>query len=435
MKAVILAGGKGTRLGSATRDLPKPMVEIAGRPLLVHLLDLLSRYGVSEVVLLTGYLGEVIEGYFADGLYRGITVRCLREEQPLGTSGALGQLKEQLNDDFLLLYGDVFAELKLDRLLDFHRQNSAAVTLVAHPSDHPYDSDLLDVNEDDRLQRIICKPHDGLQCGNLGNAAMYVLSSTVFDFIPAEGASDFMHDVFPKMLEQHCPVYAYRTAEYLKDMGTPERFARVSGDVASGRTKRLSLETQRPAIFLDRDGTLIEHVHLLHRPHDLTLIPGVSDALHRINDSDYLALLVTNQPVVARNLVDLRGLRLIHNRLEQMLGEQGSYLDDIRYCPHHPDAGYPEENPALKIACDCRKPKVGMIEALAQQYNVDLQRSWMVGDSSTDVQTGKNAGLRTVLVRTGVAGTDDKYQVKADYLCADVGEAVNFILNQSEEAQ
>jgi len=435
MKAVILAGGKGTRLGSATRGLPKPMVEVAGRPLLVHLLDLLNRYGISEVILLTGYLGEVIEDYFAGGQCCGIKVSCLREDQPLGTSGALGQLKGRLKSDFLLLYGDVFAELKLDRLVTFHQQNSAAVTLVAHPSDHPYDSDLLDADEDGRLKRIICKPHDGLQCGNLGNAAMYVLSPVVFDYIPAAESSDFMRDVFPKMLEKDLPIYAYRTAEYLKDMGTPERFARVSGDVASGRTKRLSLEASRPAIFFDRDGTLIEHVHLLHRPQDLKLIPGVSETLRRVNRSDYLALLVTNQPVVARNLVDFPGLRTIHNRLEQLLGEQGSYLDDICYCPHHPDAGYPEENAALKIACDCRKPKLGMIEALAQQNNIDLSQSWMVGDTSTDIQTGENAGMRTVLVQTGLAGNDGKYQTVADYCCADVSEAVNLILEQSEERQ
>jgi histidinol-phosphate phosphatase family protein len=432
MKAVILAGGKGERLGQKTRNLPKPMVEVAGRPLLDYLLHLLQRYGISEAILLTGYLGDVIEDHFGDGSEIGLKLSYVREAQPLGTSGALAQLEGQLDENFLLLYGDVFADLKLDRLIDFHRQLQAQATLVAHPSDHPHDSDLLDADEEGNLQRIICKPHSGLECGNLGNAAMYVLSPDVFKFIPRGRPSDFMRDVFPEMLAAGCSLAAYRTAEYLKDMGTPERLVRVENDILAGKPERFNLEQKRPAIFFDRDGTLVEYVELLNKVEQLQIFPGAGEALQRVNRSDYLAFLVTNQPVVARNLCSFSELKEIHNCLEQQLGEGGGYLERIYFCPHHPDGGYPEEVRELKIKCHCRKPQLGMIEAAVDEYNVDLQRSWFVGDTSTDVQTGKSAGMKTVLVKTGLAGNDNKYPVVADFACADVVAAVDLILQQTE---
>lgn len=255
-----------------------------------------------------------------------------------------------------------------------------------------------------------------------------MLSPIVFKYLKDKQPSDFMKDTFPAMLKGSESLYAYRTAEYIKDMGTIDRYKRVKKDFSSGKVRRMSKKNKRPAIFIDRDGTLIKHVPFLHKPEDLDLFEFSSSALNKINKSDYISLLATNQPVVARNLCDLATLKQIHNKLETLLGAQGIYLDDIFFCPHHPDKGFPEENPEYKVTCNCRKPNTGMIEKAEKRYNLNIQDSWFIGDTTTDIQTGKNAGMSTILVRTGEGGKDRKYSAIPDFIFDNIKESVDFIL-------
>jgi histidinol-phosphate phosphatase family protein len=181
---------------------------------------------------------------------------------------------------------------------------------------------------------------------------------------------------------------------------------------------------------MDRDGTLVKDVDLLSKAEDLKLYPFAAPAIKKINDSDFLSILITNQPVVARNLCDLSAIGMIHNKLETLLGREHAYLDDIYFCPHHPDKGYPEENPDLKINCECRKPKTGMINRAIAEYNIDIGSSWFIGDTTVDLQTGINAGMKTVLVRTGKGGKDRKFEVSPDFVFDNIGDAVDFILSK-----
>lgn len=428
MKAVIVAGGRGTRLSTLGQDLPKPMIKTGGTPVLEHQVQLLRRYGIRDISILIGHLGHVIEDYFGDGTAFDVAITYYREDVPLGTSGCLNQLRGTVHEDLLVLYGDLILEMALGDLVSFHKTKGGLATLVVHPNDHPFDSDLVVMDEQHRIVEFLLKDKKPEYYGNLANAALYVLTPQVFSYIP-EGKSDFMKDVFPEMLRNSQQLYGYKTAEYLKDMGTVDRFRKVSNDLQTGRVGRLSKEHKRPAIFLDRDGTTVQDVELLHKVEDLELFPFSVSAIKKVNQSDYLCFLITNQPVVARNLCDLYTVRQIHNKLETSLGEGGAYFNDIYFCPHHPDKGYPEENPALKIDCECRKPKTGMIEKAVEEYHVDKESSWFVGDTTTDIQAGKNAGLHTVLVRTGKGGKDQKYKVTPDFIFENVEEAVDFILH------
>ena len=181
-------------------------------------------------------------------------------------------------------------------------------------------------------------------------------------------------------------------------------------------------------IFLDRDGTINVYKCLLHDKGDLVLEEKAAEAIKMINDSEYLCIVVSNQPVVARNLCTLDEAWEINNKLEELLDKaNGAYLDDIFMCPHHPDRGYPEENKEYKIVCDCRKPKIGMIKEAAKKHNIDLTKSYIIGDTTIDIMTGINAGLKTILVKTGLGGTDNKYDVKADYVAENLLEAVKII--------
>jgi D,D-heptose 1,7-bisphosphate phosphatase len=426
MRAVILVGGKGTRLGSVTSQLPKPLVPVNGKALLDRQLDQLHRYGITDVTLLASHLADQIEAHVAARMER---VRVHRELAPLGTAGGLHEITDELTDPFLLVYGDVLFDLDLSRLLAAHRASAGLATLVVHPNDHPHDSDLVEIDAEHRVTAVHAKPHaPGQYFHNLVNAGMYVLSPRILDVVPRGKATDFGRDIFPAIFETE-RIFGYPTPEYIKDMGTPDRLAKVSADDASGKVARWNLEHSRPAVFLDRDGVINAADGYIDTPEKLHLLPGVSDAIQKLNRSDYLSVVVTNQPAVARNLTTLDGLDAIHRKLETVLGESRAWLDAIFFCPHHPDGGFAGENVALKIDCACRKPKAGMIESARARFNIDMARSYIVGDSARDIVCGKTAGITTIGVRSGEACRDVTLSSRPDFMFEDLPEAVEFILH------
>ena len=190
----------------------------------------------------------------------------------------------------------------------------------------------------------------------------------------------------------------YNSPEYAKDMGTPERYYAACADYKSGKIQGKNLRNKQKAIFLDRDGTINKYVGYLRTPEQFELLDGVGEAIRKINLSGYLAIVVTNQPVIARGDVTVDGLQQIHNKMETMLGKEGAYLDGVYYCPHHPDKGFAGEVEELKIVCECRKPKAGLLLQAAKDFNIDLSKSWMIGDSENDVLAGRNAGCKTALI-------------------------------------
>ncbi len=428
MIAAIVAGGRGERLGPLTDRIPKPLLKISGKPILEHQINLLQQYGITDIYILIGYLGQQIKDYFGDGMSFGVSIEYFQEENPLGTSGCLNVLRDKIQDDFLVVYGDILFDFTLDDLTSFHKEKGGVGTLVVHPNDHPYDSDLVTMDENHRIISFLPKNNKPQYYGNLVNAAFFCLSPIVLNHIPEGMPSNFEKDVFPKMLGNSSALYGYKTAEYIKDAGTFDRLEKIKKDFLSGKVLRNSKKYKRPAIFIDRDGTLIRKVNLLHKDSDLELFSFSASAVRKINNSDFLSILVTNQPVVARNLCDVSAIIRIHNRLETLLGREGIYLDEIYFCPHHPNKGFPEENKVFKIDCDCRKPKIGMIKRAVKEYNIDIESSWFIGDTSTDIKTGKNARMKTILVRTGEGGKDNKFDVSPEYVVDNIEDAVNIIL-------
>ena len=195
---------------------------------------------------------------------------------------------------------------------------------------------------------------------------------------------DLDREILRPLIEDR-QLYAYMSPEYVKDMGTPERYRMVERDLLKGKVEKRNLSRRQKAVFLDRDGTMNEYRGYIRTPEDLVLLPGTGKAVKRLNESGYLVIVVTNQPVIARGELTEEQLREIHDRMETLLGEQGAYVDDIFYCPHHPDGGFPGEVASLKIPCSCRKPEPGMLLKAADKYNIDLKNSWMAGDSERDM--------------------------------------------------
>ena len=395
MKVVIIAGGKGTRIASVNNEIPKAMIPVAGKPVLEYQIELAKRYGFNQIIIILGYLGTVIEDYFHDGLQWGVSITYFKEETALGTAGAIPCLKDILSDDFFVFYGDTVMDVALDQMLAYHKKTHADATLFLHPNDHPYDSDLVAVDENGRITHFFSKPYpESFVCKNLVNAALYILSPSIISKIPLHQKSDFGKDIFPACLISGSNLVGYISTEYIKDMGTPDRYEKVNDDMLSGKVGKLNNKYPRKAIFLDRDGVVSKEVDLLNSPQQLELIPGSSDALKLINKSGYLAIIITNQPVIARNLCSIDELNTIHNSLETILGKEHAFINAIYFCPHHPDKGYPEEREEFKIECDCRKPKPGMFLKASLDWNINLNNSYMIGDRKTDVQAGINAGLK-----------------------------------------
>jgi D,D-heptose 1,7-bisphosphate phosphatase len=181
-------------------------------------------------------------------------------------------------------------------------------------------------------------------------------------------------------------------------------------------------------VFLDRDGTLIVDKDNLRSADGLEILPGVPDAIRELNHHGWRAVVVTNQPVIAKGWATESDLQTIHNKLETLLGLEHAFLDRIYYCPHHPEAGFEGERKELKIRCDCRKPGIGMIQKAVADLNIDLAQSWLIGDTTTDLQTAKNAGLRSILVHTGAGGQDGKHSAKPDREADTLNDAVRLIL-------
>ncbi|MBM3170068.1 MAG: HAD-IIIA family hydrolase [Bacteroidetes bacterium] len=426
MIAIVLAGGKGTRLGEATAQRPKPMVEINSKPLLEYTLSWLKQQGVERAILTLNYLPDSIVQHFGQGGGNFPVLEYLLESSPLGTAGCLSGKGNSFNEPVWIVYGDVFMDLDLHRIWDFHSLNKANMTLVVHPNDHPHDSDLLEVDSQNRVLQFNPKPRAGNPwLPNLVNAGLYLMNPELFDAIP-NTPCDFGRDLIPNWVENYA-IYAYSTPEYMKDMGTPDRLKKVENDVLRGFTKARNLAGRQSAIFLDRDGVINDDTHFISKAEDFRLFPFAPKAIAAINRSGFLSVVVTNQSVLARNMTTEAGLKHIHNRMETELGEQGAFLDAIYYCPHHPDKGFPEENPELKIDCDCRKPKPGMLIQAAQRFNIDLTSSFMVGDNERDILAGKSAGCTTVGVATGKGMKTGSTQ--PDLFFPTLLEAVDFILN------
>ena len=426
-----MAGGKGSRLLSITNDeIPKPMVPVDGKPLLEYQVEKLKTYGIKKIVMIVGHLGEKIVDHFKGGKDFGVEIDYIFEKEPLGTAGAFYYLKDKIDaKDFMLVFGDVFFDMDFDRMEDFHFKNSALTTLLAHPNGHPYDSDLIQTDDNGRVIGFDSKHNvRDYWYDNMVNAGMYIINKRLLDLVKEPVKTDFEKDILANQVKLGANIYAYHTPEYVKDVGTVDRINATVEELKSGLIQLKNLKNKQRAIFLDRDGTMNVSKGFISKADDLELIPGTIDAIKAINKSGALAIVITNQPVIARGECSFEELHNIHNKLKTLLGEKGAFVDDIFYCPHHPDKGFEGEVPELKFDCECRKPKTGMIDEAVEKYNIDLSKSYMVGDSTMDLETARNAGVKSVLVDTGFAGNDGKYDRSCDIEAKNLFDAVEKII-------
>lgn len=397
MYTVIMAGGKGTRIASMHPNIPKPMVPICGKPILEHQIEVLRKQGCTDIILIIGHMGDIIREYFGSGEAYGVTIQYIEEKEPLGTAGALYYLKNQIKEDFLLLNGDIIFDVDLKRMISFHQKASCAATILTHPNSHPYDSAIVLHENSGKVTGWLAKEETRLYYRNCVNAGIHLFSPSIFDFFTEPKKMDLDRDLLRHLIAKGL-LYAYTSSEYVKDMGTPQRYTEVEADLISGKVQKQSLHEKQKAFFLDRDGTVNIAKGFIKRAEDIELCPGAAEAIKKINVNGYLAIIVSNQPVIARGEATFAEVDRMMDKIETLLGESGAYINDRFYCPHHPDQGFKGEIAALKIRCTCRKPAPGLLLMAADKYNIDLTQSYMVGDSQNDIDAGKKAGCQAFLL-------------------------------------
>ena len=414
MKTILMAGGRGTRIAELFPDIPKPLIPVAGMPILEREIRSLCAQGFRDIILTVGYLADNIMAYFGDGSQLGAKIDYFIEETPLGNAGALFRMREKIGEEpFLLLNADAAFDVDFIRMVEFHKRHGGLVTLFTHPNSHPYDSGLIIADGKGNVEKWLAKEDERPQWyDNRVNAGLHVIEPKVLDMslkhLTIDSKTGFPKgkvDLDRQILKPLCgtnQMFCYDSPEYVKDMGTPDRFHQVEADYKNGIVQAKNLCNKQKAIFLDRDGTINKYVGFLRNIDDFELVEGVSNAIKKINQSGYLAIVVTNQPVIARGEVSWDELNEIHKKMATLLGNDGAYVDSIYVCPHHPDKGFEGERPEYKIVCDCRKPKPGMLLQAARDFNIDLSKSVMVGDSGSDVEAGKNAGCKTLKIDNGI---------------------------------
>lgn len=451
MLTIIMAGGRGTRITSVAGNVPKPMIPICGKPVLEREIECLREQGFKDIIITVNYMGDVIMNHFQDGSRFGVKISYYYEREPLGNAGALFRLRKEIadskDDSFLLLNADSVFNIDFNRFVAAHMEKNADITLFTHPNSHPYDSGLLIASPNGDVLQWLTKENKRPQWyENRVNAGIHVIKVCVLDeymellsdtekmVVMNAGVSGDKKVIVPagkvdldrKILKQFAGtgrMFVYDSPEYVKDMGTPERYYAVCMDYERGIVEAKNLSKKQKAFFLDRDGTINKYVGFLKNIDDFELLPHVADAIKKINTSGYLAIVVTNQPVIARGEVAFEELQMIHNKMETLLGKEGAYLDHIYFCPHHPHKGYAGEVVELKTECKCRKPEPGMLLRAAVDFNIDLSQSWMIGDGENDILAGKKAGTLTGLIETG-----DKKDIGADIRGKSLLEIIDQIL-------
>lgn len=443
MKAIILCAGKGERLKPLTETVPKPMVLINGKPILEYLILLCRAHGINEITINTSYLPKKIKEYFGNGEKWSVKIKYSFEPELLGTSGALNNFRDFLKDEqFFVIYGDAITEINLSEMLKFHKQKKGIATLAlrSKPKESKRDTIIL-ADENLKINKFIEKPpkedlEKYSQESNLVSSGIYLFESEILNLIP-QGFSDFAYDIFPRLIEQGEKIYGFMMDEYyFRELGNIEKYQKAKEEIESGKiklnfiNKTITEKKMNKAVFIDRDGVINESIYEIDGQimapatlEQVKILPKVKEGIKKMREMGFKIISITNQPGIALGYLSPEKLKEINNYLKKELE-----IDEIYYCPHHPSKGRIRE---FIKECDCRKPSPKLIKQASKDFSIDLSKSYIIGDSLIDIQTGQNAGLKkTFLIgieREDILAIQHQKKIFPDFTCKNLLEVIEKI--------
>ena len=425
IKSLLLAAGLGTRLRPLTDSIPKCLVPIAGRPLLDIWIQRLLECGIREARINTHALAESLRVHISqNNAENGVLLVESHEPALLGSAGTVSANADLADDvdEVIIIYADNFSDIDLRPLIAFHRQHSDPLTIVLFRTTNPSACGIAELDNEGRIMSFIEKPE--APASNLANAGLYVIDAAAYREIAEMKAFDFGFEVLPRFVGR---MRGWTWGGYYIDIGTHEALELAQRDARDLFPEGFSVlhpRVQRPAVFLDRDGTLIAHIPYLSDPASVRLLPGAAEAVKKLRRSGFVIVLVTNQSAIGRGMLNEDRLDQIHTEMRRQLAACGATIDGIYYCPIAPvsDDRSVVEHPD-------RKPGPGMLLRAAVDLNLDLAKSWMVGDLISDVLAGLNAGCRSILLKSSeLPAADLKAFEGRALICHDLVAATEAIL-------
>ncbi len=417
MQVVVLMGGLGTRLGEYTKECPKPLVEVEGKPFFDYSLKLFIHHGFRKFLFLIGYRAEMIEEYYGDGSKLGISISyCYDGKELLGTGGAVRRAYRLLEDDFLLVYGDSFMDIDYEETMYRYfegksRGMRALMTVLKNGNRFDRSNVIMDGSEIRLYDKMNMTPEmDYIDYGVCAYEKSLFRDEYLKDMvdIPADGETNgagmvnvkFDIALIQNRLSIEKKIAAHIVTKRFYEIGSPASLNEFRGYV------RHRFNEKHPAVFLDRDGVLneivfnddIEQMDSPQKPEQFRAFPEAAKAIKKIRDKGYYVFLATNQPGAAKGKCRLKTLYDINTMFAEQMAENGADIDAVFMCPHYPKKSENTKEDFLIKTCDCRKPKPGLLLKPADIYNIDYENSYMIGDSFTDIVAGQAAGVRTIFI-------------------------------------
>ena len=369
---VILCGGKGTRIGKITKNIPKPIIKIYGINFLQHLINFYSKYNLKKIYLLAGYKGNMIKKIFHKKKFNLVDVECIIEKKPLGTGGSINLLPKSVKS-FFLINGDSYIEHDFKDFIKFAKDKSAAMGLIENKN---YKSNKilnkLFINSKKKI--IISKKK------NLMNAGIYFFKKNIFKEKIKKKSFSLENEIIPELIKNQ-KLFGKKLEGNFVDIGLYKNL-----DYA----KKIIGNVSRPAIFLDRDGVIFRDFGYVNSLKRVVWTKNVFKILKKFKN--YFIFIVTNQAGIARGYYSENNFLNFQKKIKNIFINHKIYIRDVKYCPHHPKYG----KGIYKKKCLCRKPNNQMITNILKNWNIDKENSFFIGDSETDLAAAKKSRIKFI---------------------------------------